>query len=186
MVQTKSLTMLKTLFIDSKKQLAASIKHKKHPFRFFTFTTIARDGSPHSRTVVLRAFDSKTMTLSIFTDSRSNKVAELNHDPRAELLFYDSNQLLQLVLKVQLEEKVVSTKSYNNLPEQSKKDYTSIDQPGAYINGPDQVQYDFESPHFTRLEFKILQLEYLKLKRPNHIRALFQAKDNWKGKFIAP
>ena len=72
------------------------------------------------------------------------------------------------------------------MPEQSKEDYTSIDQPGAYINGPEQVQYDFESPHFTRLEFKILQLEYLKLKRPNHIRALFQAKDNWKGKFIAP
>ncbi|MGB1113552.1 MAG: pyridoxamine 5'-phosphate oxidase family protein [Flavobacteriaceae bacterium] len=178
--------MLKALFNDSKKQLVSAIKHKKHPFRYFALTTLASDGSPHSRTVVLRDFDSDAMTLTIYTDFRSTKMKELANDPRAELLFYDSNQLLQLVLKAQLLNSEVSSSHFYQLPEQSKKDYSGKDQPGAIIKGPDKVQYDFEVPHFTLLKFQILQLEYLKLKRPNHLRALFEANDNWSGKFIAP
>lgn len=178
--------MLETLFNDSKKQLVSSLKHKKHPFRYFALTTLASDGSPHSRTVVLRDFNPEVMTLKIYTDSRSTKVKELKNDSRAELLFYDSNQLLQLVLRVQLVMTEVSDEFFDQLPAQSKKDYTGLDLPGTTIKGPDQVQYNFERPHFTILGFQILQLEYLKLKRPNHIRALFQSKDNWSGKFIAP
>jgi len=49
--------MLSNLLNDSKKQLASALKNKKHPFRYFTMTTIGEDGSPHSRTVVLRGFN---------------------------------------------------------------------------------------------------------------------------------
>ena len=85
--------MLNNLLNDSKKQLASALKHKKHPFRYFTMTTIAEDGSPHSRMVVLRGFNPDQFTLTIHTDSRSNKVKELLNDPRAEFLFYDSKQI---------------------------------------------------------------------------------------------
>ena len=66
--------MLSNLLNDSKKQLASALKNKKHPFRYFTMTTIGEDGSPHSRTVVLSGFNPEKFTLTIYTDSRSNKV----------------------------------------------------------------------------------------------------------------
>ena len=85
--------MLDTLLKDGIKQLTSALVHKKHPFRYFTFTTVSQDGSPHSRTVVLRGFDPEKFIFSIYTDSRSAKIKELNHDQRAEFLFYDPNQL---------------------------------------------------------------------------------------------
>ena len=79
--------MLDTLLKDAKKQLVSALIHKKHSFRYFTLTTLSLEGSPHSRTVVLRGFDPEKFTFSIYTDSRSDKVKELNKDDRAEFLF---------------------------------------------------------------------------------------------------
>jgi pyridoxamine 5'-phosphate oxidase len=178
--------MLSNLLNDSKKQLSSALKHKKHPFRYFTMTTIGEDGSPHSRTVVLRGFNSDQFTLTIYTDSRSNKFKELSNDPRAEFLFYDSNQLLQLVIKVNLIDSKISQKTFAELPEPMKKDYSSSLRPGTPIGGPDQVEYNYDKGHFTALTFEALQLEYLKLKRPNHLRARFLSKENWQGVFLTP
>lgn len=178
--------MLSNLLNDSKKQLASALKHKKHSFRYFTMTTIGEDGSPHSRTVVLRGFNPDQFTLTIYTDSRSNKVKELLNDSRAEFLFYDSNQLLQLVIKASLIDSKTSEKTYTELPEPMKKDYSSSLGPGTQIAGPDQVEYNYDKGHFTALTFEALQLEYLKLKRPNHLRARFLAKENWQGVFLTP
>ena len=94
--------MLDSILRDAKKQLSSALIHKKHSFRYFTLTTLSLDGGPHSRTVVLRGFDPEKLTFSIYTDSRSEKMKELNKDSRAEFLFYDSNQLLQLAVKVNL------------------------------------------------------------------------------------
>jgi hypothetical protein len=178
--------MLSNLLNDSKKQLASALKNKKHPFRYFTMTTIGEDGSPHSRTVVLRGFNPEKFTLTIYTDSRSNKVKELLNDPRAEFLFYDSNQLLQLVIKVNLFDSKTSQKNFTELPDPMKKDYSSSLEPGAPIGGPDQVEYNYDKGHFTALTFEALQFDYLKLKRPNHFRARFLAKENWQGVFLTP
>ncbi len=38
--------MLDQILKDSKKQLEAALKHKKHPFRFFTLGTLQKDKEP--------------------------------------------------------------------------------------------------------------------------------------------
>jgi pyridoxamine 5'-phosphate oxidase len=48
------------------------------------------------------------------------------------------------------------------------------------------IRHDYEKGHFTKLVFKAYELEYLKLKRPNHLRAIFLSSEDWKGSFIAP
>ena len=72
--------MLNQILDDCKKQLSAALKHKKHPFRFFTLATQTQNGKINLRTVVLRDFDPEQMTFTIFTDARSKKVKELNEN----------------------------------------------------------------------------------------------------------
>ena len=178
--------MLVSIFSDLKKQLSSALKHKKHPFRYGTLATTGLDGSPHLRTVVLRGFDQEMLTLTIYTDSRSDKIKELSQDPRAEFLFYDSSQFLQLRIKVNLIHDAPSKEIYNQIPEPSKKDYTSIFVPGEEIKAPDAVTYNYDQPNFTELIFQAYELEYLKLKRPNHLRVKFLLNHDWEGSFIAP
>jgi len=178
--------MLNSLLDDSKKQLSSALKHKKHPFRYCTLATISLDGTPHLRTVVLRAFDETKFLITLFTDTRSDKIKELANDPRAEFLFYDTHQFLQLRIKVELYETSNAIEQYTQLPEPSKKDYSCVFAPGEPILSPELIRHDYEKGHFTKLVFKAYELEYLKLKRPNHLRAIFLSSEDWKGSFIAP
>ena len=178
--------MLNTILKDAKKQLSSALVHKKHSFRYFTLTTLSFDGRPHSRTVVLRGFDPEKFIFSIYTDSRSEKIKELNNDSRAEFLFYDRKQLLQLAVKVNLIDIIPSEEKFYDLPDSYKKDYCVIQEPGTHIKGPEEVDYDFDKGYLIELNFKALQIEYLKLKRPNHLRAKFQINKNWEGVFMTP
>ena len=178
--------MLEGLFQECNNQWAQVKDSKKHAFRFFTLATIASDGRPHIRTVVLRNFNPKDISFSIYTDSRSQKLQELEQDKRAQLLFYDPKRMLQIVVSVVLLENINENKIYDDIPEHSKKDYSSIIIPGSKINSPDKLQFNFSKGFFSKLIFKAETIEYLRLKRPNHLRAFFKIEDNWKGTFLVP
>ena len=178
--------MLEGLFQECNNQWAQVKDSKKHAFRFFTLATIASDGRPHIRTVVLRNFNPKDISFTIYTDSRSQKLQELEQDKRAQLLFYDPKRMLQIVVSVVLLENINENKIYDDIPEHSKKDYSSIIIPGSKINSPDKLQFNFSKGFFSKLIFKAETIEYLRLKRPNHLRAFFKIEDNWKGTFLVP
>ena len=178
--------MLEGLFQECNNQWAQVKDSKKHAFRFFTLATIASDGRPNVRTVVLRNFNPKDISFTIYTDSRSQKLQELEQDKRAQLLFYDPKRMLQIVVSVVLLENINENKIYDDIPEHSKKDYSSIIIPGSKINSPDKLQFNFSKGFFSKLIFKAETIEYLRLKRPNHLRVFFKIEDNWKGTFLVP
>jgi len=178
--------MLTSILKECKEQWIKAKHNKKHPFRFFTLATIASEGSPHLRTVVLRDFDFETLSFTIYTDLRSRKVLELEQDKRAQFLFYDPKRMLQIVVGVSLMESNKDDLIYKSIPEQSKKDYAAEKSPGSKISSPESVEYNFSKGHFIRLIFKAETMEYLRLKRPNHLRAFFSLDDNWEGTFLVP
>jgi pyridoxamine 5'-phosphate oxidase len=178
--------MVQEIFEDCKKQLRAALKHKKHSFRFFTLATSSTESGSHLRTVVLRDFDPEQMQFTIFTDSRSKKVAELNRNANAQFLFYDGIRLIQLVVETEMISCSPDTALYGSLPEPNKKDYASKQTPGTPIDAPDHVSHDFSKGNFIKIIFQAKRLEYLRLKRPNHIRAEFRASNDWKGQFLTP
>jgi pyridoxine/pyridoxamine 5'-phosphate oxidase len=178
--------MLEALFQECNNKWTQVKNSKKHAFRFFTLATIASDGSPHLRTVVLRDFNPKDISFTMYTDSRSQKLQELEQDKRAQLLFYDPKRMLQIIVSVVLLENVNEDKIYNDIPEQSKKDYSSMITPGSEIKSPDKLRFNFSKGYFSKLIFKAETIEYLRLKRPNHLRAFFKIEDNWKGTFLVP
>jgi pyridoxamine 5'-phosphate oxidase len=73
----------------------------KHPFRYINLGTIGKTG-PEIRTVVVRSI-SKNLEFYIFTDLRSEKVAELSAGPLATLHFYHPGKRVQIRIKAKSE-----------------------------------------------------------------------------------
>ena len=144
-------------------------------------------GGRVTRRLEVRRLNELGMSLRIAQSNQRHIWHRLvDHDQRAEFLFYDPNQLLQLSVKVNLVHTKASKEKFESLPEPSKKDYSSVQFPGTFVKAPDRIQYDFEKGHFVELHFVASQFEYLKLKRPNHLRARFYAERAWEGEFLAP
>ncbi len=59
--------------------------------RYLQLATVRSDGSPANRTVVFRGFRDRTNQLCIVTDHRSEKIPQLQANPRAEACWYFPN-----------------------------------------------------------------------------------------------
>ncbi len=177
---------LENILIDCKKQLTGALNHKKHPFRYFTLASTSKDGTPSLRTVVLREFCADEFSLTIFTDARSKKVEEFKINKWGKFLFYDTSRLVQIILHVKMTEFIDLNNDFKLLPKPSKKDFTSIPKPGTKIQSPEKVKYDYSKDYFRKIIFQAVNLEYLKLARPTHIRAFFSYEDKWKGTYLVP
>ena len=179
--------MLQEIFEDLKGEMKLGYLKKKHSFRYVYLATIA-DGIPHQRTVVLRDVI-KDKNPIIYTDARSNKVEELKANSNASLIMYNHKKLMQITLTGRMN--MIENGDYyddcwSRIQGNSQKDFITEKAPGTPIKNPDEVDYKDNEHHFMILELVPDQIEYLQLKRPNHIRAIFKAEDDWQGQFLNP
>lgn len=174
---------------ELKDELQRAIHTKGHPFRYTTLGTVTTDNEVELRTVVLRQI-TDDFKLRIYTDSRSKKVAQLLQNPKASLLFYHPKKLLQLKVTGTasiITDPVELQRYYSGVQPASKKDYTTTQAPGADISNPDAIAYLENTHYFTIIEIAPTALEFLQLKRPNHIRVGFTLQDGtWNGQFLNP
>lgn len=77
-------------------ELEVAAASGRHPLHLFTVATVGDDGSPESRTVVLRGFDAERRELWFHTDIRSPKAAQIARDGRVALHWYDAQARLQI------------------------------------------------------------------------------------------
>jgi pyridoxamine 5'-phosphate oxidase len=77
-------------------ELAAAVASGRHPLHLLTVATVGDDGSPESRTVVLRGFDAVGRALWFHTDIRSPKAGQIARDCRLALHWYDPQARLQI------------------------------------------------------------------------------------------
>lgn len=180
---------MKNQFLEeAQRELVNGHSKRKHPFRYFTLATI-ENGLPRQRTVVLRK-TLQDMSLVFFTDSRTQKIKDLENNPEFSALFYNPKQLLQLRLQGRAE--VITDKTeietyWHTVQAASRKDYTTHMAPSTTINNPDDVAYNSETNYFCPIKLVPNSVEYLRLKRPNHLRILFsKATTGWDGQFIVP
>jgi pyridoxine/pyridoxamine 5'-phosphate oxidase len=181
--------MTDIFFEELKAHLFKGIHKKGHPFRYGVFASIGLQGEPALRTVVLRHV-SDDLTLRFYTDGRSNKIEQIKNNNRVSLLFYHPKQLLQVKVEgiaTIISKKETLQKYWSGVQPNSRKDYITSLKPGSSISHPDAVEYVAEENYFTILEITPTRIEYLKLKRPNHLRIQFLKTDiNWKGTFLVP
>ena len=161
-------------------------KQKKHSFRFFYLAT-SNCNIPELRVVVLRDYDSKKKEFTIYSDARSQKVLSLENNKNVELLFYDPKKLTQIRVQATCILMTEDNYLFNQQSEASQKDYTTRLAPGTFIESDVSVDFLKEKHYFLKIVFEATQIEYLQLKRPVHIRALFKKQESkWLGKFRTP
>lgn len=174
---------------EAKQELQKSLVKKDHPFRFFTLATVGLDPMARLRTVVLRQI-TDDLKLIFYTDKRSKKMTHITENPKVSLLFYHPKLMLQLKIegkaKVILDDEVLKT-YWSGIQPNSRKDYSTEQAPGSTLKDPDQLQYLNQENHFCMVEIEPFKIEYLKLKRPNHLKVRFSKNHNiWKGDFLVP
>jgi pyridoxamine 5'-phosphate oxidase len=170
-----------------KRELINGYAKKGHPFRYFGLATM-NGKQPVQRTVVLRKVRSD-LSLVVFTDARSEKVQQLEANNVVSALFYHPKKLLQLRIqgKVEFLDGEELERLWMSIPENSRKDYTALEAPGTPIKNPDHVDYSEENNHFKVVHIIPESIEYLRLKRPNHLRIHFSKQgDEWTGQFLTP
>ncbi len=170
-------------------ELQKGVHKKGHPFRYVTMGTVSLDTKAALRTVVLRQVTDEGY-FRIYTDGRSDKIAQINNHPYVTLLWYHPKKLMQISITGKahiITDSNELQKYWSGVQPSSRKDYTTVKAPGSEISNPDEVSYLDQGNFFTILEIRPETMEYLELKRPNHIRIAFTKEDDsWEGTFINP
>lgn len=178
--------MLNRILNKCDEEWILALKQKKHSFRFFYLAT-SNCNIPELRVVVLRDYDSKKKEFTIYSDARSQKVLSLENNKNVELLFYDPKKLTQIRVQATCILMTEDNYLFNQQSEASQKDYTTRLAPGTFIESDVSVDFLKGKHYFLKIVFEATQIEYLQLKRPVHIRALFKKQESkWFGKFRTP
>lgn len=173
------------------KEFSKAVSLKRHPFKYVALST-ASEGQARSRYVVLRKYLENNRFL-IFTDSRTEKIADLTTNEACNLLFYHAGKSLQVRVHgnaIIHQNNTITQQYWNGVKNHSAKAYTSVLAPGSVIKNP-QEAYSWNEPatsaYFTVVEIIPSTIEVLQLNRDHHIRALFTFGDNaMDAAFLAP
>ena len=183
--------MTQVFWQELQQELKKSLTAKGHPFRYATLGTVGLDQMARLRTIVLRDVGTPPdFTFTIYTDQRSKKVTHIKENPKVSLLFYHPGKLLQLKIEgrahlVKDEEKLNT--QWQQINPNNRKDYLTSIAPGSSLQNPDQVAYLDNGHHFCMIEITPFKIEYLKLKRPHHLRVRFSKEEkDWYGEFLVP
>ena len=181
--------MINSFFKELSTEIHNGVIERGHPFRFITMATVGNETVARLRTVVLREVNDD-LRLSIYTDSRTEKMKHIAANNQVSFLLYHPEKMLQLkvegIAQVVTDTNRLNT-TWQNIQPNSRKDYITQTSPGSAIKNPDHVEYVENENYFTIIDIIPSKIEYLKLQRPNHIRALFtKSGDKWNGKFLVP
>ena len=165
--------------------LAGGVDDPAAPFRLLTLASMAADGGPDARTVVLRGFDAAQRRLSVHTDVRSAKVAQLRANPAVALVGWASERRLQVRLlgTASLHAgDAVARAAWEALPSLARQLYRVAQPSGTPVSDPSPNQYG-ELPEpagfaaFGVVEIAYRRIETLRLTGHGQIRARF----DWSG-----
>ena len=181
--------MINSFFKELSTEIHNGVIERGHPFRFITMATVGNETVARLRTVVLREVNDD-LRLSIYTDSRTEKMKHIAANNQVSFLLYHPEKMLQLkvegIAQVVTDTNRLNT-TWQNIQPNSRKDYITQTSPGSAIKNPDHVEYVENENYFTIIDIIPSKIEYLKLQRPNHIRALFtKSGDKWNGEFLVP
>lgn len=181
--------MPNAFFKELSQEIFDGITIHGHPFRYITMATNGTNAIPRLCTVVLREV-TDALKLTIYTDSRSTKINNLKENDHISILMYHPKKLLQIKIEgvaeiVTNEERL--KKTWNNLPQNNKREYNTAIGPSNKISSPDDIVYLEDNNFFAMIDIIPKKIEYLKLKTPNHIRVLFKkVNTDWEDSFLVP
>ena len=181
---------LEQVWQNLKHELNRGALDKKHPFRNVVLGTDAN--WPNLRYVVLRQV-SEALHLLFYTDLRSRKVEEINHNGRSSVLLYHPSKKVQIRMQGHAQvhaADALSAEHWKNIQGAGKKAYGPLVSPGTEIREPAEAHQwpeDIDGNLFAVIEFTPTLMDVLQLNRMSHLRAQFEHKENdWRKCWVAP
>jgi pyridoxamine 5'-phosphate oxidase len=181
-MKTKEIT-LSGVWKTIEGELKKAVNDRNHAFKLPVISTI-NGNQPNLRTVVLRNAETEPLTLTFYTDSRSQKVEELKSNRNLTWLFWDAETQTQV--------KVVSQAKMEQGTRRNQEIWESmhIGSRAAYLtrSAPSTAQtmssnglpLDFfekeleqNNEYFTIVDCIVSEVEWLQLSRGNNLRARF-------------
>lgn len=176
--------------------------------RFVTLATRGRDGWPKARLLVLRGFDADRELLWFSTNAASEKMRELEEDPRAQIVAWDQERRIQWRIDCRMRvlaadevaprfPKLTETPAAGTTREElwERHDENSAitfhwPNPGVAITDSVRAQYTAalenyrknraEVPdQFVVLEGVVRAVDRLELTHPFHLRTRYRARADW-------
>lgn len=183
-------------------ELAHGVVNRKHSFHLLTLCTSANH-NVSARTLVLRGYSQSSHELIFHSHAKSEKISELQVNPKACVLGYCKQENIQLRLYGHAE--IVSgdpesLEKWHSLSVSARRCYLA-QQPGAILDnlnsGYDKIfnqvqkadisMTEYASSNFARIKFYFDKIDFLQLAASGHIRAYLQLFNNsWHAKWIAP
>lgn len=158
---------------------------KHHPFRTVAVATNGAQG-PENRMMIMRQFE-PSGCVTLFTDSRTAKVAALAATAQAALLWWSPRHRLQVRMQVLLQALDEATsRELQPGKDFATRDYRSTQPPGTPIADPPAVEWG-EEVHFRAYQSRPVRADLLQLSKPNHLRAKGRyAADRWEWTWVVP
>lgn len=177
-------------------ELAKAAVTRGHPWRQVAMATTCPRLGPQVRTVVLREVDAEARELLLYTDTRSPKVAQLDHDPRAQIMCWSAALGWQLrlscVVDCEMEGLDVTSRWAMLRHTRAAQDYLSPLAPGSALI-PDSADTVVTAPAgeprgaFAVLRARVLEMDWLSLDPAGHQRAVFDCRDGaGAGRWLVP
>ncbi|MEQ9299421.1 MAG: pyridoxamine 5'-phosphate oxidase family protein [Cyclobacteriaceae bacterium] len=164
---------------------------RNHPFRFVNLSTLNQQ-NVNARLVVLRAVQ-EDLSFIIFTDKRSQKVADLTKNEAATLLFWHAGKKMQVSItgKAELHNQDALAEEYwSGISIEGRKAYGSRLAPAETVERPEQAHdwpNEIGSEFFSVIVVRPVKMEVLQLHKLSHYRAHFKHhKGEWGGDWLVP
>lgn len=173
-----------------KTELKKGVKETSHPFKFATLATLGLERLPRLRTIKIREFDQESLQMTFYTDSRSKKILHIKENNKVSLLLYHPEKLMQLRIEglaIRERDEAVLQEHWSRVDVASQKDFTTSSAPGTEIKHPEKIEYIDRDDYFSVVYILPFKVEYLQLKRPNHLRVRFSKREgDWKSDYLVP
>jgi pyridoxamine 5'-phosphate oxidase len=170
--------------------LSAGVVNRQSPFHCASIATVASDGRPKNRVMILRGVDPALRTLRFHTDRRSHKFAELQNNPHICVLVYDSVEKIQLRLEGRVSlhtDDAVADEAWERSRAMSRACYSIMPSPRTPIQAADDFrviglnfQHEEEETgqegreNFCALIVHVQHFEWLYLAASGNRRAVFK------------
>lgn len=166
-----------------RQELKASIhkEGKSRSSRWIQLATINKENKPRVRSVVFRGWHSQSSML-VYSDKRSDKFHEINHNNNVEVLWLFSKSRAQFRFKGIASFLKEKESYWQDLTTESKKLWF-WPSPGLKINKDLKqitISHNEIPDNFIVFSIKIISVDLLKLEHPIHKRYLWEETNSWK------
>ena len=196
---------LDAVLADVWQRLGRAAKDRRAAMHTPVVATIAPDGVPSQRVMVLRSFDRSSATLRFHTDSRAAKAQQVGAGGPVSILGYDADAKRQFRLSgiARIEtDTPAADQAWREATLFARRCYLADPAPGTVSELPvsglaadiegrkpeDEHEVAPGRANFALLMAQIDTIEFLHLAHTGHRRAIFRkaARDVWQGEWLVP